>query len=199
MRDCNLDGCERKHAANGLCSLHHQRSRKGKSLTVPPRQIGLTVEQRFWSKVDKTGGPDTCWIWTASRNEFGYGRINIAGRAVKAHRIAFEWAKGPIPDGKVVDHICHTPSCVNPQHLRLATPKQNGEHRVRANKNSASGVRGVHWDKREKKWAAHVQHHRKRICLGYFDAIDQAAEAIRLKRLELFTHNDGDRDEEPAA
>lgn len=193
QRTCSIDGCERKHLANGLCNMHRQRQERGASLQSPPRAMGLTVEERFWPKVDKTGGPNACWIWTAARSRRGYGYLTINARTYKAHRVSFEWANGPIPPGQLIDHICHVPACVNPSHLRLATQKQNGEHRVGPNRNGTSGVRGVHWEKRRKKWEAYVYHHRHRIALGYFGTIEEAAEAVRLKRIELFTHNNLDR------
>jgi hypothetical protein len=81
-----------------------------------------TLESRFWSKVTKT---ETCWIWTGSDNAIGYGRISVDGRLHYAHRWSYEQARGPIPDGWVVDHLCRTPQCVNPSHLEAVTHHEN--------------------------------------------------------------------------
>jgi len=73
---------------------------------------------RFWAKVDKSGD---CWIWTAGRLRQGYGRFD----GQLAHRVAFAFERGPVPDGMFVLHSCDNPPCVNPGHLRLGTHVDN--------------------------------------------------------------------------
>lgn len=79
---------------------------------------------RFWSKVAKS---DDCWNWTGTRRR-GYGQFYYEGRNRSAHRLSYEWANGPIPDGLVIDHICRNPSCVRPTHLRAVTQRTNVLH-----------------------------------------------------------------------
>lgn len=78
--------------------------------------------ERFWASVDKTDG---CWLWTALADEHGYGLRHWQGRRQKAHRISWQLANGPIPDGLHVLHHCDTPGCVNPGHLYLGTHADN--------------------------------------------------------------------------
>lgn len=171
-----------------------------RTVGVPPflrrkRMVGkpIPLEDRFWSKVTKT---ETCWIWTASKMSSGYGRIVVHKRGVwGAHRASYYLATGVDPADKVVDHLCHVKVCVNPDHLRLVTSKQNSEHRRGANSNSASGVLGVSWDKRSRKWAASVRHNGRGFNVGLLDSILEAREAVTMKRLELFSHNDMDKRE----
>ena len=82
---------------------------------------------------------------------------------------------------------------MNPDHLRAVTPKQNNENRAGASPRSKSGVRGVHWREDCQKWQALVHAGPKMHHVGYFDDLAEAGEAARLKRNELFTHNDKDR------
>ena len=82
----------------------------------------VPLEIRFWNKVEKT---NTCWIWTGSKNNMGYPRININGRVELAHRVSYRIIKGTIPEGLRVLHKCDTPLCVNPNHLFLGTQKDN--------------------------------------------------------------------------
>jgi hypothetical protein len=66
-----------------------------------------------------------CWLWSGAPNRQGYGRLLVAGRAVKAHRLSYEMHKGAIPDGMSVLHRCDTPACVNPAHLFVGSQVAN--------------------------------------------------------------------------
>ena len=87
----------------------------------------------FWSHTDRSGGPDACWPWTAGLGTTGYGKVTItrAGnvhRTFKAHRIAWEFVHGPIPDGLQVLHHCDNRPCCNSEsdkHLFLGTHIDN--------------------------------------------------------------------------
>jgi hypothetical protein len=149
-----------------------------------------TPEERFWKYVRKT---DSCWDWSGAKTAFGYSLFNVDSKNVSAHRFSYELAKGPIPAGADIDHICHNTSCVNPEHLRAASRKQNTEHRKGAQVNSKTGVRGVYFEKQSNSYIAIVNHNSKRHYVGSFQELDKAAEAVKAKRLELFTHNDLDR------
>ncbi|PZE33982.1 HNH endonuclease [Curtobacterium sp. MCSS17_006] len=144
--------------------------------------------QRFDTNVART---DKCWNWTACTRT-GYGLIRINGRQEDAHRVAYVNARGQIPDGMLVDHICFNRRCVNPDHLRLVTPKQNIEHRQGANASSASRLRGVYKrpDRRSKPYYAYVRHNGKQHSAGYHTTADEAALAAALLRSRMFTHAD---------
>lgn len=83
----------------------------------------ISVEDRFFGKVEKTS---TCWWWRgAADRKLGYGNFYRHGKTVCAHRVAYELLVGSIPAGRVLDHICRNPACVNPAHLRLCTQREN--------------------------------------------------------------------------
>lgn len=101
-------------------------------------------DRRFWSKVNQDGpipehdpslGP--CWPWIPNGLIQGYGQFSLNGVNVRAHRYAYEMLVGPIPDGLMLDHLCHARGfcpggptcphrrCVNPDHLRPSTAQEN--------------------------------------------------------------------------
>lgn len=69
-----------------------------------------------------------CWIWQGPLSA-GYGITRRNGKVIGAHRLAYEDAKGPIPDGMQIHHRCEQPLCVNPDHLTVVTKKQNARGR----------------------------------------------------------------------
>lgn len=66
-----------------------------------------------------------CHEWTAGRSSQGYGVIHHTGRQHRAHRVAWEINRGPIPSGKHIDHLCRNRGCVNPDHLEPVMPREN--------------------------------------------------------------------------
>lgn len=61
-----------------------------------------------------------CWSWVGNRVG-GYGKWPIGNKIYPAHRVMYERAKGPIPAGLQLDHLCRNTGCVNPDHLEAVT------------------------------------------------------------------------------
>lgn len=134
-----------------------------------------SLQERFEAKVNYNGpvNPKTgtrCHIWTASRllpnpprekrshaiaDEDGYGQINVNGRPVPAHRVAWELYVGPIPEGHQIDHDddeigCRIRACVNIGHLK---PTLTNNRRKKTN---TSGEWGITWEPRRDKWRVQI-------------------------------------------
>lgn len=119
-----MDKCDRKHEARGLCAMHYQRLTKTGTLDQP--LATGPDEERFWTKVDRSTGPDACWHWLAGISAAtGYGNIWWLGRTQSAHRVAYTLLRGPIPPALTIDHLCRVRHCVNPAHLELVTQAEN--------------------------------------------------------------------------
>jgi hypothetical protein len=81
------------------------------------------LPDNFWSKTAKAD----CLVWTGALNSRGYGCFAVAGVSQLAHRIAWEDANGPIPDGMTIDHTCRVKHCVNVDHLEVVTQAENNK------------------------------------------------------------------------
>jgi hypothetical protein len=88
-----------------------------------------------------------CWLWTGCLYGDGYGHFDTRRspllREQQAHRFAYRFFKGPVPKGLQVQHSCDMRCCVNPDHLKLGTPKQNTADAIQR-KRFATGVRHPH-------------------------------------------------------
>lgn len=102
-----------------------------------------TWPTRFISKI---AVDESCWIWAYVTNQNGYGRYQITRSqpAVMAHRYAYELAYGPIPKGRVLDHLCRNPSCVRPDHLDAVTQGENLRRGLPSNDSSGTCRRALH-------------------------------------------------------
>ena len=179
--------CSRKHHSRGYCQKHYDEARKAGLIKTAPRRKWANVEERFWDKVDKSG---ECWVWTASTFKGGYGCFRwSADRSEAAHRVALKLEGQTVPADMQVDHICFTRRCVRPDHLRLATNKQNNEHLKGAlSNNRSTGVRGV-TKNRQGVFVGQIGHNGQHIHVGRFRTLKEAEKAVIKKRNELFSHN----------
>jgi hypothetical protein len=78
----------------------------------------------FWRRIRLD--PDGCWEWLKQHHPHGYGQLWWDRRHYLAHRLAFEFAYGAIPEGGVVHHECENKACCRPTHLKLIA--SNSEH-----------------------------------------------------------------------
>lgn len=179
--ECTITGCTSAPNGRGLCRKHY---RAWERENVAPRTAS-EIEVAFLSRIALDDG---CLVWMGAINSSnGYGRIYVGpGRNIYAHRYAWERVHGSIPPGTVIDHACYNRQCVNVDHLRVASRRQNNENRSGERSSSTtSGVRGV-YPARSGRWVARVGHRGKSRFLGTFDSIEEASVAAERARKTLF-------------
>lgn len=72
-----------------------------------------------------------CKICTSHmKSEKGYVWVVRNGRTRALHRVVWEEANGPVPDGMVIRHKCDQPDCCELTHLEIGTPKQNIQDQI---------------------------------------------------------------------
>lgn len=113
-----------------------------------------------------------CWhaIWNKCTNSF------YAARRVKNGTDAHISMQNQILGSKFVDHINHDTLDNRKINLRKSTRSENMRNR-RLFSNSSSGITGVSYHSRDKKWQAFINADNKRTNLGYFGTKEEAAKA----------------------
>lgn len=133
---CSVEDCESPVKSRLMCSAHYHRWVRYGDATILKRIVNRgTLEERFWARVIKDGplsflpaSLGRCWIWTGSLTRSGYGILGVGQRSkglILAHRLSYQIAKGPIPEGLHIDHLCMVRPCVNPTHLEAVTQREN--------------------------------------------------------------------------
>lgn len=78
--------------------------------------------EKLFKRISMSGD---CWVWNGSRTNGGYGYLTIHSNKYLAHRVSFSIFNGDLDNSLVIDHTCKNRACINPDHLRQVTIKEN--------------------------------------------------------------------------
>lgn len=136
-RRCGFSGCANHAHARRFCDGHYRQILQGRPLTPLKKRGGsqpkpvvdrilqnVLVGGIVYEKASPADRKRLCWEWQGSCCNSGYGQISRHGGMVATHRAAYEALVGPIGEN-TVHHKCGNRACCNPQHLELATMREN--------------------------------------------------------------------------
>lgn len=127
---CAVDSCQRKVERRDWCNPHYRRWVKYGDPTAGGTVRGSLLA---WIKTHLKWEKDDCLLWPFGRTSNGYGELKYKGKMIGAHVLMCKLAHGEKPDDKeMVAHSCgkgHL-GCVNPNHLRWATGKENAADKI---------------------------------------------------------------------
>lgn len=108
-------------------------------------------------------------------SQSGYVKIYIAGRPVRAHRLAFALAHGYWP--QQVGHRDGDRANNRAVNLRACSIQQRQWNAHKQNRETTSQFKGVYWCRQRNKWRARIVEDRRAIELGFYDDEKEAGAA----------------------
>ena len=137
MNPCIVVDCASARRAMKLCPKHYEAEKRGMRLAKKPtfldsigRKHPISAKRRDWllDFLERQEFSDSCIEWPFPLLPNGYGNVRLFydQQVVGAHVAICLLTRGPKPTPKHhAAHSCGNRECVNPGHLRWATPKQN--------------------------------------------------------------------------
>ena len=126
-RVCSIPDCGKKLLARGWCRAHYLRVyRHGRTTTK--RRSGGEVKRLLDDALTRPP-TDACILVPVAAKK--YAKFHDQGKQITAHRYVCIKAHGPpVGDQRFAAHSCGQSWCVNPQHIRWATPRENNDDKI---------------------------------------------------------------------
>jgi hypothetical protein len=171
--DCLRDGITRHCGCNRKGNGVGKTSKLNKYIIVDNYAIGITTNtnNEFYIDIDDI---DKVQKYSWYESDTGYLMSRINNKIVRMHRLIMN-----VRDkNMIVDHINHNTLDNRKNNLRIASSSQNNMNKTKQS-NNTSGITGVSWDKRKKKWRAYIKINNKHSELGLYDNFEDAVNTRR--------------------
>ena len=104
------------------------RTRNHKALLAIQRDP--RIQERFWSRVEKSDAADGCWEWRGSVKPGGYPSIQIGNNSITPTVLSWYWSSGEFPLGGRLHQVCGNQICVRPSHLAWVVSRMTEQRLV---------------------------------------------------------------------
>ena len=130
---CSVDGCAVARFCKGYCRVHYERAKRHGDPLCCKKPISPRGSTISWLAAHANYSGDDCISWPFAHLPDGRPHMRLKGRSVRPSRIICEMAHGAAPSD--IHHAAHSCGnghlgCLNPRHLRWATPVENAADKV---------------------------------------------------------------------
>lgn len=193
---CVVPGCNAKYYSNGYCNRHNKQMKQYGQIVrtmYDPNSFEFVGDICKIGLFSKYGENVNTTIIDASdfnkvKDKKWYLKKGSSGSYVvygnKKGYVSLSRFITDAKQGEEVDHKDHDLLNNRRLNLRVCTKSQNQCNSL-LRKDNMSGVKGVFWHTKEKRWRAEIQKNSVRYPLGRFKSFEEAKEAVNKARIEL--------------
>ena len=128
---CKVSNCTEPHYGRGFCYVHYKRWKAhGDPLMIKQRESNMSIPELIdWMISQSVKMENGCLEFRKSLDKDGYGHVMSVGKEKKkwrANRLMLTFFEDrELERGELACHTCHNPTCIEPTHIYVGSPKDN--------------------------------------------------------------------------